>query len=144
MSLWIKHDRVSISFKNEPLQTQQHQKDDCDINRIVADFRKTNVFDHTNPQAPAYGDFDSAEDYMSATQLIMDAEKNFAALPAEIRQEMNNDPNQYLAFVGNPDNTARAIELGMINAPPVDQVDPGTEQHPVVNPPTVPDPDPAP
>jgi phage internal scaffolding protein len=57
---------------------------------------------------------------------IMEAQNRFMELPAKVRKEFDNDPGAFLAFLENPNNYDRAIELGLIErqpAPPNPQRD---------------------
>lgn len=103
-----------ISF-TLPSRAQQHFKDECDINNIIARFTKTGVL----PQIATNFDFGDASEvpsYQEAMNFIIDAQDRFMELPAKVRKEFENDPGQFLSFVDSlddPENYARAVALGL-------------------------------
>lgn len=108
--------------------TQQHMKDECDINNIVRKFGVTGLL----PQAvrlPTFGDFTGVGDYQSALNAVMAAEKSFEAIPADLRKRFDNDPQKFVEFCSNPDNIDELRDLGLAPKLPrqpsgIDVVDP--------------------
>ena len=98
----------------EPTRTQQHHKDECDINVILERFGKTGQMP-VNAISGTYGDFSGVHDYHTAMNALIAAESEFAALPAQIRNKFANDPSNLVKFLDNPDNRAEAEKLGLIN-----------------------------
>jgi phage internal scaffolding protein len=98
----------------EPTRTQQHHKDECDINVILERFGKTGQMP-VNAISGTYGDFSGVHDYHTAMNALIAAESEFAALPAQIRNKFANDPSNLVQFLDNPDNRAEAEKLGLIN-----------------------------
>lgn len=94
--------------------TQQHPKDECDINNILRQFNITGQLPQ-NPLTPRYGDFSNVVDYHTALNAVIAAENEFDGLPAQIRARFENDPAQLIEFLENPDNLNEAIELGLVN-----------------------------
>jgi len=94
--------------------TQQHFKDECDINNILRQFNVTGLLPE-NTLSPRYGDFTGISDYHSALNQVIAAEDEFMALPAEIRSRFANDPAQLIDFLQNPENKPEAIKLGLVN-----------------------------
>ena len=103
----------------EPTLAQQHSRDECDINFIVQRFGVTGPFPPTNIPAPTYGDFTGIGDYREALDAVMRADEAFMALPANIREQFDNDPALLVDFCSDPDNRSKAIELGLIPPPAV-------------------------
>lgn len=97
--------------------TQQHFKDQCDINKILTRYSRDGLVAHLAAKPGAYMDLPADLDYQAALHLVMDAEENFLALPAELRKELDNDPAQFLAWIADESNRDRAIELGLIDRP---------------------------
>ena len=93
-------------------RTVQTEKQQCDINLIVKDFTRTGFVHFVNREPPQFGEAPSI-DYHEAMNAIRTAEEDFGLLPAQIRKEFNNDPAQFLDFMGNQDNLERARELGL-------------------------------
>ena len=110
-------------FKNdEPSMTIQSAADETDINVMIARYQKTGSFHgSTNmPTArPEFGDFIEVPDYQNAMNILLKAQDQFAALPANIRDRFANSPEKYLAFLSDSANKDEAIKLGLVNAPVV-------------------------
>lgn len=98
----------------EPSLTQQQFKDETDINNILRQFNITGLLPEA-PLSPRYGDFTGIVDYHSALNAVIAAEDGFMALPADLRARFQNDPEQLINFLDNPDNKAEAIKLGLVD-----------------------------
>jgi phage internal scaffolding protein len=94
-------------------RTQQHFKDECDINNILRQFNITGLLPE-QPVSPRYGDFTGISDYHTALNQVIAAEDEFMALPATIRARFENDPAQLIEFLDNKDNKDEAIKLGLV------------------------------
>jgi len=94
--------------------TQQHFKDECDINNILRQFNITGLLPE-NPLSPRYGDFTGISDYQTALNQVIAAEDEFMRLPADLRARFDNDPAQLIQFLENSDNKDEAIKLGLVN-----------------------------
>lgn len=103
--------RRVISDTTGPSLTRQEFKDDCDINRIMAQFQRTGALAHFSKYAPMYGEF-TACDYQEAQNLLKRARDMFDALPSTIRKEVAT-PEGFLDFVQNPANADKMAELGL-------------------------------
>jgi len=99
----------------EPSLAQQHYKDETDINTILRQFNVTGLLPQS-PLSPRYGDFTGISDYQSALNAVIAAEDGFMTLPADIRVQFGNDPEQLINFLDNPDNKEQAIKLGLVDA----------------------------
>jgi phage internal scaffolding protein len=96
--------------------TQQHFKDECDINNILRQFNVTGLLPE-NALSPRYGDFTGINDYHTALNQVIAAEDEFMRLPADLRARFENDPAQLIQFLENSDNKDEAIKLGLVNKP---------------------------
>lgn len=109
-------DRTRVQFKfdfeKEPSRTQQHMKDECDINKIIKRWSKTGVLDHVN-SAPARYEFCPRVDYQESLDLCLRAEEQFSRLPANIRDRFRNDIPSFLDFVQDPNNYDEGVKLGI-------------------------------
>lgn len=110
-----------IDCSGDPPLTQQHFKDDCDINLIVERMTRAGGYDvggigHVPPQ---FGDFSSAVDFQEAQNIIARAGEEFAALPSKVRERFQNNPLKMLEFVEDEKNTEEAIKLGIASPRPV-------------------------
>lgn len=109
--------KVGLEF-TEPSMTEQHFKDECDINNIIKTYQQTGVLPSGDRQ-PLFGDFaDFPQDLQSSQAYFDDAQERFMQLPAQLRKEFDNDPVKLLQFVADGNNRDRAIELGLIERPP--------------------------
>lgn len=97
-------------------RTQQHFKDESDINKIIANYRKTGVLtDPLRPptRTPYYGDFTSLGDYHTQQNAVINTQTRFQRLPAHIRDRFENDPAVMIEWINNPANKDEAIKLGL-------------------------------
>jgi phage internal scaffolding protein len=94
--------------------TQQHFKDECDINNILRQFNITGQLPE-NKLSPRYGDFTGISDYHTALNQVIAAEDEFMRLPADLRARFANDPAQLIEFLNNSENKDEAIKLGLVD-----------------------------
>jgi phage internal scaffolding protein len=97
-------------------RTQQHFKDETDINNILRQFNITGQLP-TKAMSPRYGDFTGVGDYHSALNQVIAAEGEFMTLPAQLRARFDNDPQELIEFLNNPENKDEAIKLGLVKRP---------------------------
>lgn len=94
--------------------TKQSFKDQSDINRIMAKYRKTGLVSHVHPGGGRYEDLPDQVDYHGAMNLVVQADQAFAALPAHLRDRFANEPGRLLAFLADEKNRAEAEQLGLV------------------------------
>jgi len=109
------HRKHSITF-SQPTLTQQHSKDQVDINNIMKRYIKTGVLDHVAKYKPQYRDNNSI-DYQESMNIVIKADEMFSELPAQARKQFNNDPAAFLDFVQDPANHDKLHELGLTEIP---------------------------
>lgn len=106
-------------YNEEESKTQQHHKDEVDLNVIVARY---GITDGAIPPAatdPRYfGDFSDAPTFREALDRTHTAKERFAMLPANIRERFNHSPLKLWEFVSNPDNAEEAVRLGLLKKTP--------------------------
>jgi len=100
------------------LRTKQSFKDECDVNNIMAKYRKTGVLPSLIRANPVYGDFANPVDFQEAHNLIILANEQFAALPALARERFNNDPAKFLEFCTNKANKEEMGRMGLLKEVP--------------------------
>lgn len=93
--------------------TQQHFKDECDINNILKSYRGK----IPASTEPAFFMDCTVNDLQSAYEIAEDIGSRFDSLDSEVRARFNNDPLELLEFVHNADNETAAIELGLLPKP---------------------------
>ena len=114
--------KAGLTFK-QPSKTQTQFKTEADINFLVNRYKDSGSFyDPLNPprgtkRLPMFDDFASLPEYQEAQNVVADAQRRFAELPATTRKFFDNDPTLLLAFVQDPKNREKAVELGLISAP---------------------------
>jgi phage internal scaffolding protein len=110
----------------EDTLTQQHDKDEADINVLVRRFGVTGELPQVTV-TPVYSDFvDTVNDYHSAMNLIIQADRSFMELPADVRVRFENDPGVFVDFVSDPANIEAIRELGL--ASPKVEVPPSADE----------------
>lgn len=91
---------------------------DCDVNNIMAKYRKTGVFPEVRPGQPVYADFSTTADYHTSLNQVIEAQEAFDLLPAHIRERMGNDPGALIDFVNDPANQEEGEQLGLFKIVP--------------------------
>lgn len=116
--------KVALSFSGKG-RTKQAFKAECDINNIMARFRKTGVLDFAQRMEARYGDC-TGHDFATAMNMVAEAKSLFQAMPAHLRDHFKNDPARFLEFVNNPANRDEARELGLLKPeqPPAPKPEP--------------------
>nr|QJB18986.1 MAG: internal scaffolding protein [Microvirus sp.] len=112
----IKHlnGRIQVqTINNEKSRTQQQYKDQCDVNNIISKYQKTGELHHINRRQGVYADMSSITDYHLSLQKVLDANNAFSALPSELRLRFNNNPENLLTFLQNPNNYDEGVKLGL-------------------------------
>lgn len=122
----------SITF-TQPTRAQQHQKDEVDINQIMARYVKTGVIDHVAQYKGQYTE-NRETDYHSAMNLITRADQMFLDLPSQVREKFSNDPGKFLEFVENPDNHSKLTEMGLTTSQPITKPDTEVSPSPTPSP----------
>lgn len=124
--------KSGLDCSSSPSRAQQHFRDECDINVLVARFQRTGMA--PPPQAPDLAVFDQVFDFQTAMDAVVSARESFQALPSAVRSRFHNDPGEFLAFIHDDDNRSEALKLGLISPPPPDPVAPPPQRVVVVNP----------
>lgn len=106
--------RVAVSFDDEPSLTKQCFKDECDVNNILKSYVRTGEISHLARRPGGYGDVSAHIDYHEAMGVVMQAEEDFAALPAKVRARCQNDPYIFLEFINDPKNLDEMVQLGLV------------------------------
>lgn len=112
--------RTALHCK-DPTKTQQHAKEESDINNIVDKFLKTGTLPQV-PVPPTYENFGEIFDFQSAMNTIKAATDSFMALPGNIRARFQNDPATFVAYVDHCHETGdldplREMGLAVPKAP---------------------------
>lgn len=135
---YVKYPRPELIdwSKEKSLTRGSHQKETM-INNIMAKYQKTGVITHLANHQATYDDF-TAVDFKTAMDIVTNAQEMFDELPSSIRNQCNNNPEEFLDLVQNPEREAEAIEAGLRTAP-----DPTPQNAPEPAPEPSPEPTPA-
>lgn len=109
-------ERVSplVICSTEEGKTKSEFMDECDINKIMARYRRTGVLPESARMAAArYGDFSAVPSFMEMQDKILAANELFAALPAAVRKQFDNDPHEFLAASHTEEGQELLIKLGL-------------------------------
>lgn len=96
-----------------PSKTEQSHIGSTNINKIVAKYKKTG-FMNQSIKKPTFGDFTESGDFHNIKNRIIQADKDFLTIPAEIRDRFNNDPGELLDFINDPENASDCVKMGLI------------------------------
>ena len=91
--------------------TEQHHTDQCDINKILAQFMETGIMPQTKAN-PQYGDV-SEVDFTEMQNTLATAKTLFEELPEQVKARFNNEMHSFLNFAENPDNLQEMEEMGL-------------------------------
>lgn len=97
--------------------TQQHFKQECDINFILRKYQKTGLIDHVAKHQGSYADLTDGVTFQEAINLIHDAQESFDTLPSSIRKKFNNNPQEFLDYVSDEANYDDLVAMGLANPP---------------------------
>lgn len=103
---------AGLDFGDEPTLTQQHQKEDADINTIVRRFGITGELP-VIPMPPLNEEFVDVFDFHEAQNLIARANQSFNMLPADVRNRFGNDPARFVDFCSDEGNISELRKMGL-------------------------------
>ena len=91
--------------------TEQHHTDQCDINKILAQFMETGILPQSKAN-PQYGDVTDI-DFQNMQNTIAQAKTLFEELPEQVKDRFNNEMHTFLHFAENPDNLQEMQQMGL-------------------------------
>lgn len=103
-----------LYFDDEPTLTEQHHKDECDINNIMSKFSSNPSLIFADPSALNYSDVSEHVDYHSALNYVRRIDDMFLQIPANIREKFDNDPQKFVDFMNDENNLGTMQELGLV------------------------------
>lgn len=107
----LKREETQLGFFDESL-TEQHHKKMCDVHTIMNKYEQSGIVQHTSKYQGTYGDFVSAPEFQDAQNVIAKSSSMFESIPAEIREEFNNNPHEFLEFIQNDENREKMEKMG--------------------------------
>lgn len=114
-SFHVPHDRVTVDT-GEFTFTQQSCKDECDINNILKQYKRTGILTHVNPAQPEYIDLPSDVELQTSMNVVNAAANAFADMPSSVRDMFDNDPVKFLAGIHDPSKRKELEAAGLIRA----------------------------
>jgi len=107
-----------IAFNDHVSRTQQHFKDEVNINTILAKYQKTGIVSHVRAAQAKYGDFTQLGEFADHMQTIATAQEAFEALPAKLRNDFGNSPQGFFQFIKDPQNFDACVSYGIFQPKP--------------------------
>jgi phage internal scaffolding protein len=105
---------LRLATKNEnPSKTQQQFKDECNVNNIIAKYKKGVPITHLNNKTGVYADFTEIGSYQEALGKVIEADKAFNDLPSTLRSKFHNSPQELIDYLNDKDKIQESIELGL-------------------------------
>lgn len=102
------------TVNNQPSRTQQHFKEDCDINNIIKRHRTQDPSLSINRRQGVYADVSEYTDYPQMLQKVIDAQRAFMDLGSDVRLRFQNDPAQLIQFLNDPKNYDEGVRMGLL------------------------------
>lgn len=110
---YVKHNR-QYAPHSDHLVTIQSAKDECDINKILSQYKKTGIINHVNSARPTYEDLPDHLDYQQSLLILSEAEQAFELLPSKVRDHFGNDPGRFLASFSDASQADQLREFGLL------------------------------
>lgn len=98
-------------------RTQQHFKDETNINSIMKRYKASGLLTdplHKPTTYPEFGDFTGIVDFQTMQNKQIQIRDYFMSLPAELRKRFENNPQNLMTFMSDPANVKEARELGLL------------------------------
>lgn len=110
------HERVKKLF-GDPSRAKQSMAAECDINNILAAYKRTGLITHLNENKAIYADLPEPLDYQESMNAAIVVADVFSSLPSEMRNRFHNDPAEFLEFLHATDNIEEKRQLGLADTP---------------------------
>jgi len=108
-----REDNPQVDCSTMPSRTVQSEKQSCDINFIVSQYRRTGVLPHMAASMPVFGDVSEVGDFREAVEKVEAVKAWFEKLPAKVRTLFDNDPVALMDAVGDPARDDELQKLGL-------------------------------
>lgn len=122
----------AIDCRDAPSLVRPEFQHDADINNILARYATTGwLVDPNSPRndrKPTYDDWSKMPSYQDSLDIVIKAEERFDALPVQIRERFNYDPQKLLDFLNDEKNYDEAVKLRLISPKPDPKPDPTISQ----------------
>lgn len=111
--------RPQMIAKPDEGRTVQADRNEADINKILARFEKSGMITHLSKETPFYGDVSEFSGLQDCLIKVREADELFMGMSATIRERFENNPVKMVDFLADERNREEAISLGMVLPPPV-------------------------
>lgn len=101
--------------------TVQADRDDADINKVIARLERGASLARVNSREPFYGDVSEFSGLADSIRKVKDAEALFMGYDASLRERFDNDPVKMVDFLSDAANYDEALKLGLVLARPESQ-----------------------
>lgn len=117
-SVYDEHEHERGCTFGNPTMTQQHFKDECDINRIMSRYQELGT-PLVDPMIqcraePMFGDYSNIPTLQEAQNKLIEANEMFMSLPSSLRKRFGNDPIAFVEFCQDEGNVDEMRELGIL------------------------------
>lgn len=93
----------------------QSEKAETMIDAYLRKYRATGFLGDPQRKAAAlFGDFAGMEDFQTIQNKMARIKEHFDALPSNVRRYFGDEPANYVAFVTDPRNLEKSIEMGLL------------------------------
>lgn len=103
-----------IDFSSSPSMTQQHFRDEVDINTIVRRMSNGQLPIGTR-NAGNFMDVSGGMSYHDMLNHVKDVQEEFSSMHHLVRTRFRNDPQNLIDFLSDEKNLDEAISLGLID-----------------------------
>mgnify|MGYP000070196893 CR=1 FL=1 len=93
-----------------PGRTKQSEAAACDINLIMAQYRRTGFVSHVRKGTPMFADVSDVSSYQEAIANLRAAEAYFMTLPARVRETFDHNAGKFIDFMADPETTDQLLE----------------------------------
>jgi len=122
-----------MEHNDQPSLTIQSMTEDADLNVMMKRMHVTGVMPENVPVL-GYGDFEEVMDFRSAQHALIEADRSFMMMPAEMRARFANDPQVFLEFCtatsvdGKLTNLEEMQKMGLAIKPIMEKADVGVSK----------------
>lgn len=117
---YVMEGKVDVLTGFEKSETQQHLKEEVDVNCIVARALRTGILGDPlsiGRRQAIFADLSDVGDFQSSLNKLEAARSAFMELPVEVRKRFNHDPAALVAFLADKANVDEAVALGLMEKP---------------------------
>lgn len=97
-----------------PSLTQKQFGKQANINTIMRNYQNTGIYGYVTRMSPNYQPEGSTVDRHQLQNTIAAAKSNWEKIPTDVRAKFNNNLQNALNFIENPENREESIKLGLI------------------------------